>query len=458
MVVDWKKRATRIPQNPRPTAAPAASPAGPAGGNRLYTLRPARPSAPTTTIAAMNEGLLALQPYPFEKLAAVRASVRPPADRPAIDLSIGEPKHPTPPLVTAALTARLGDTARYPTTAGTPELRAAIAGWIERRFRLPAGAIDPSRQVLPVNGTREALFALAQCVIGREVERPVVLMPNPFYQIYEGAALLAGAEPWYVDCPAANGFQPDFHAVPADVWRRTRLVYLCSPGNPTGATAPPALVTALLERADRHGFVLAADECYSELYADEEAPPPGLLQIAAAAGRSDFRRCIAFHSLSKRSNVPGMRSGFVAGDADLLRDFLRYRTYHGCAMPLYVQAASIAAWNDEEHVRANRAAYRAKYDAVLEILGDALPALRPDGGFYLWPRVPGDDVEFARGLLGAENVCVLPGSFLGRAAHGANPGAGRVRLALVAPLAECAEAARRIRRHVERLCPGAGAA
>lgn len=396
----------------------------------------------------MHEALSQLAPYPFEKLDALRAGVTPAALRAPIDLSIGEPRHPTPALITDALAAHLDGIARYPTTRGGAPLRAAVAEWLQTRFALPDGSVDPDRNVLPVCGTREALFAIAQLVVDRRRPRPTVLMPNPFYQIYEGAALLAGAEPWYVDCAPDSGL-PDYDAVPEAVWARCQLAYVCSPGNPTGAVLDEAALARLMARAVRYGFVLAADECYSEIYFDEAAPPPGLLGVAAACGNSGFRQCVVFHSLSKRSNAPGLRSGFVAGDGAILADFLRYRTYQGCAMSLPVQAASRAAWRDETHVRANRTLYREKFDAVLEILAPVLPLARPAGGFYLWPQVPGDEVAFARALIERENVRVLPGSFLGRDAGRGNPGAGRVRMALVGDQDECIEAAWRIRRHLE---------
>ncbi|MCU0766177.1 MAG: succinyldiaminopimelate transaminase [Gammaproteobacteria bacterium] len=398
----------------------------------------------------MNPDLGRLQPYPFERLNALKAGVVPAVSRPHIALYIGEPKHPTPGVVAEALLEHLHGLSAYPTTKGSAALRGAAAQWLTRRFSLPPGAVDPERHVLPVNGTREALFAFAQAVVDR-ARAPAVLMPNPFYQIYEGAALLAGAEPWYVPCSAATGWVPDFDAVPDAVWRRCQLLYLCSPGNPTGAVLDLPALERLIALADRHDFVIASDECYSEIYADESAPPPGLLQAAARLGRTDWRRCVAFHSLSKRSNAPGLRSGFVAGDAAVLERFLLYRTYHGCAMPLPVQAASERAWSDEGHVVANRAAYREKFDAVLAILGDCLEVERPAAGFYLWPRTPLDDTEYARGLYARENVTVLPGSFLSRAAGGINPGADRIRIALVAPLDECTEAARRIRRYTESI-------
>ena len=392
----------------------------------------------------MNHALNQLQPYPFEKLRALLAGVTPPADKRAIALSIGEPKHKSPDFVAKALADNLDQLAVYPTTQGIPALREAIAAWCERRFGVPQGWLDAARHVLPVNGTREALFAFTQTVVQRDAGG-LVISPNPFYQIYEGAAFLAGAEPHYLPCLEDNGFNPDFDAVPADVWQRCQILFLCSPGNPTGALVPMEQLKKLIALADEHDFVIAADECYSELYFDEENPPPGLLTACAELGRSDFKRCVVFHSLSKRSNLPGLRSGFVAGDADILKAFLLYRTYHGCAMPVQTQLASIAAWQDEAHVRANRDQYRAKYDAVLEILQPVLDVQRPDGSFYLWAKTPGDDATFTRELFAREHVTVVPGSYLSREVNGENPGAGRVRMALVAPLAECIEAAERIR-------------
>ena len=398
----------------------------------------------------MNPDLDRLQPYPFEKLAALKAGVVPPADLGPIALSIGEPKHPTPDFITETLIAHLHLLSSYPTTRGLPALRQAIGEWLSRRFQLPAGGLDPERQILPLNGTREGLFALPQALVDRS-RQPLVLMPNPFYQIYEGAALLAGAEPRYLPSLAEQGYLPDFATVTADTWRRCQLLYLCSPGNPSGAVIPLATLRRLIELAEEFDFVIAADECYAELYDDEAQPPVGLLQAAARLGRGDYRRCLVFHSLSKRSNVPGLRSGFVAGDAELIERFFQYRTYHGCAMPVQHQHASLAAWRDEAHVVANRALYRAKFDAVLAILGEVLEVSRPAGGFYLWPRTPIPDPDFARGLFAASNVTVLPGSYLSRAVDGVDPGAGRVRLALVAPLDECVEAAWRIRRYLECL-------
>ncbi|WP_313281272.1 succinyldiaminopimelate transaminase [Stutzerimonas balearica] len=398
----------------------------------------------------MNDALNLLQPYPFEKLRALLAGAQPPADKRPIALSIGEPKHRSPEFVARALADNLEQLAVYPTTLGLPALREAIAGWAERRFGLAAGAVDPARQVLPVNGTREALFSFTQAVVNR-ADEGLVISPNPFYQIYEGAALLAGAQPHYLPCLAENGFNPDFDAVPTDVWQRCQILFLCSPGNPTGALVPLETLKRLIALADEHDFVIAADECYSELYFDEANPPAGLLSACAALGRRDFKRCVVFHSLSKRSNLPGLRSGFVAGDADILKAFLLYRTYHGCAMPAHVQLASAAAWNDEIHVRANRELYRAKFEAVLQILEPVLDVARPDGGFYLWPKTPIDDQRFTRELFEQEHVTVVPGSYLSREVEGLNPGADRVRMALVAPLAECIEGAERIRAFIERL-------
>lgn len=402
----------------------------------------------------MNPDLGRLQSYPFEKLAALKQGMDPPRERDPIGLHIGEPKHPTPSLITEALIAHLHRLSVYPTTRGLPELRGAIADWLGVRFRPEGGAtlaVDPERHVLPVNGTREALFAIAQAVVDRTHPAPLVLMPNPCYQIYEGAALLAGAEPQYLACRPENGFIPDFDSVDAATWDRCQLLYLCSPGNPTGAVLDLPTLTRLIELAERHDFVIASDECYGDIYQDEAAPPPGLLQAAAALGNDGFERCLVFHSLSKRSNAPGLRSGFVAGDARVISDFLAYRTYHGCAMSLPTQYASLAAWRDEAHVRENRRLYREKFAAVSEILSPVMPVETPAGGFFLWLETPIPDTDFARDLYAQENVTVLPGRFLSRAIDGYDPGASRVRIALVAPLDECVDAAKRIRTFVERL-------
>ena len=398
----------------------------------------------------MNPDLDRLQPYPFERLAALKRGLQPPPEKDPIALSVGEPKQSTPALIREALAARLDQLAVYPTTRGTDDLREAIAGWLQRRFRLPGAGPDPAHQILPVNGTREGLFAFTQSAIDRR-DAPLVLMPNPFYQIYEGAALLAGAEPRYLPCRAENGFLPDLGGIDSATWRRCQLLYLCSPGNPSGAVMERDRLAELIELAHRHDFIIAADECYAEIYLDESRPPAGLLEAAAAIGLDDFSRCIVFHSLSKRSNAPGLRSGFVAGDARLLSGFLRYRTYHGCAMPVQHQHASAVAWRDEAHVIDNRRQYREKFAAVLEVLDGVLNLPRPDAGFYLWPETPIADTDFARGLFAEEHVTVLPGRFLSRAVDGDDPGANRLRLALVAPLAECIEAARRIRRYTASL-------
>lgn len=398
----------------------------------------------------MNPDLDKLQPYPFEKLNALKAGTRPPT-RPHIALSIGEPKHATPALIAAALHEHLdAGLASYPLTKGLPALREAICDWLTDRFGLPAGSLDPEFHALPVNGTREALFAFAQAVIDRS--RPaLVVSPNPFYQIYEGAALLAGATPHFVACKAEKGYLPDFETVAPEIWQQCQLLYLCSPGNPTGAVIPQSTLQQLIRLAEQHDFVIASDECYSEIYFDEAHPPAGLLQACAAMGNTDYRRCVVFHSLSKRSNAPGLRSGFIAGDADLLAGFLRYRTYHGCAMPVQHQHASIAAWRDEAHVRDNRRRYREKFDAVLEVLDGCLEVARPDAGFYLWPRTPISDEDFARGLFEQQHLTVLPGRYLSRDIDGFNPGAGHVRMALVATQEECIEAARRIKQFVTNL-------
>ena len=397
----------------------------------------------------MNPDLARLQPYPFERIRALLDGITPPA-LPMVSLAMGEPKHPTPDFIHEAIKANLEGLANYPLTKGNLGLREAIAGWLTRRFQLPVGSVDAERHILPVNGTREALFAFAQTVVKRSADASVV-MPNPFYQIYEGAALLAGAQPVFLNCTQENGFIPDFAAVAPEVWQRCQLLYICSPGNPTGAVMPLETLQQVLRLAEQYDFIVASDECYSELYVDETQPPAGLLQAAAQMGNTAWKRCVVFHSLSKRSNAPGMRSGFVAGDADVLQQFLLFRTYHGCAMPPPFQAASTAAWNDEAHVLLNRELYRQKFTAVMEILAPVMAVEMPAAGFYLWPKTPVDDATFTRELFARAHVNVVPGSYLSREADGLNPGAGRVRLALVAPLDECIEAAGRIRRVVETL-------
>ncbi|VAX12575.1 N-succinyl-L,L-diaminopimelate aminotransferase, type 2 [hydrothermal vent metagenome] len=399
----------------------------------------------------MNPDLDKLQPYPFEKLAALKAGISPALQQAHIALSIGEPRHAAPGFVAEILANSFDRLSNYPLTRGMPELRQAIARWLQQRFKLATDSLDPERQILPVNGTREALFAFAQTAVDRTVPNPLVLMPNPFYQIYEGAALLAGAQPFFLNCSESNGLLPDFDAVDEETWSRCQLLYLCSPGNPTGAVIGIPTLQKLITLAQEYNFIIAADECYSELYFDEQTPPPGLLQAAHEAGNTDFNRCVVFHSLSKRSNLPGLRSGFVAGDAELLAQFFKYRTYHGCAMPLTHQIASAAVWADETHVRENRRLYREKFDAVLDILEPVIAVSRPDASFYLWPQTPIDDTEFARGLFSQQNVTVLPGSYLSRSTAQGNPGAGHIRIALVAKTVECVEAARRIRRYIESL-------
>ncbi|MDH4188814.1 MAG: succinyldiaminopimelate transaminase [Betaproteobacteria bacterium] len=390
----------------------------------------------------MNPRLAALQPYPFEKLRGLLAGVTPNAALRPINLSIGEPKHPTPTLVTDALTGALEGFASYPATAGTAALREAIAAWLLRRYAL--ASIDPMTQILPVNGSREALFAFAQTVVDATRSAARVACPNPFYQIYEGAALLAGAAPLYLNATHENDYRIDYGALPDSTWKDVQLVYTSSPANPSGSVMTLDDWRRLFELSDRHGFVVASDECYSELYFDEARPPLGALQAAQRLGRSGYPRLVVFSSLSKRSNVPGMRSGFVAGDATLLKSFLLYRTYHGSAMSLPVQQASIAAWRDEAHVVENRRLYAAKFAAVLPLIGEPLSAYMPEGGFYLWVRTPIDDSDFARRLQREYNVLVLPGSYLAREAHGRNPGRNYVRVALVASREECLEAALRI--------------
>lgn len=396
----------------------------------------------------MNPDLKQLQPYPFEKLARLKQGITPPAHLSHIALSIGEPKHAAPDFVAQALINELHHLSTYPSTAGLPQLRQAMAAWATRRFQLTPGTLTADQHILPVGGTREALFSFVQAVIDRN-RSPLVLVPNPFYQIYEGAALLAGAEPYFLACDPGNRYLPDFEAVPEEIWQRCQLLFICSPGNPTGAVIPRETLTRLIELADRYDFVIASDECYSEIYPDEQNPPPGLLQVCAELGREDYARCVVFHSLSKRSNLPGLRSGFVAGDARILGQFLKYRTYHGCALPIQVQIASIAAWEDETHVMENRNLYRAKFEAVLPLLKPVLEVSAPDAGFYLWPRTPMADDLFARELFATQNVTVLPGQFLSREVKGHHPGNGHCRLALVAPLEECIEAAERIRSFIK---------
>ena len=395
----------------------------------------------------MNPVLQRLQPYPFERLKQLFSTVSPSAKYPPISLGIGEPRHATPQLVLDALAASTEALSSYPATAGLPALRQSCANWVQRRYGL---ALNPDNQILPINGSREALFAFAQTVVDGSKTGATVVCPNPFYQIYEGAALLAGAKAFYAPSDPALNFNVDWGKVPDEVWKNTQLLFACSPGNPTGSVMPLEDWKTLFELSDRYGFVIASDECYSEIYFREE-PPLGGLEASYKLGRTDYKNLVAFTSLSKRSNVPGMRSGFVSGDANLLKQFLLYRTYHGSAMSGMVQAASIAAWDDEAHVVANRDMYRQKFAAVTPLLAKVLDVKLPDAGFYLWAAVPGgDDQAFARDLLAQYNVTVLPGSFLARESQGFNPGAGRIRMALVAETQECMQAAQRIVEFVQR--------
>lgn len=398
----------------------------------------------------MHNKLHALQPYPFQKLANLFSDIELSPTLEHIPLSIGEPRHKPPSFVLDTLKTNLDSIIQYPLTKGSVELREAITRWVDHRFH---AKISSDQQVIPVNGTREALFAFSQCIVNSN-NNPVVIMPNPFYQIYEGAAILSGAEAYFANTTADNGFLPDLDTIPESIWKKCQLFYACSPGNPTGAVFPQSLWLRLIEYADKYNFTIAADECYSEVYMDEDNPPTGLLQTCVQAGRDDFSRCVVFHSLSKRSNLPGLRSGFVAGDAHILRQFLLYRTYHGCAMSLPTQIASAAAWNDESHVIQNRNLYREKYAAVMPILSPWMKVKQPEASFYLWPEIPGGDEEsFSRGLFQQQSISVLPGSYLSRNTDNGNPGTAHVRIALVANIEKCIEAAERIARFCGQL-PG----
>jgi N-succinyldiaminopimelate aminotransferase len=397
----------------------------------------------------LNPNLDRLQPYPFQKLNKLFKETAPNGAFAPISLHIGEPKHATPDFIRKALSDNLAGMAHYPTTLGARSLRASIAAWLSRRYGVPS--MDPDAQIMPANGSREALFSLAQAVIDSSLSHAAVVCPNPFYQIYEGAALLAGATPYFLNALPENNFVLDYAQLPNDIWSRTQLMYVCSPGNPTGSVMSMDEWRQLFELSDRYGFIVAADECYSEIYFDEAARPLGALEAAHRLGRNGFPRLIVFGSLSKRSNVPGMRSGFAAGDAAILEKFLLYRTYHGSAMNPAVQSASEAAWNDELHVVENRRLYREKFAAITELLAGALQVSMPDAAFYLWIKTPVSDIEFTRQLYRDYNVTVLPGSYLARYAHGINPGENFIRVALVAPLAECVEAAERIKMLVTHL-------
>ena len=397
----------------------------------------------------MNPLLNRLHAYPFERLARLKSGVRAPSGLTPIDMWIGEPRHEPPVNVLATLRDNLHRLGTYPATAGLPELRSACARWLEKRYRLPAQSVDAATMVLPVNGTREALFSFVQAAVDAK-DDPLVVMPNPFYQIYEGAALLAGANAHFLDTAAANDYTPDLDAVPESVWRRCQVLFLCSPGNPTGKVLSLDFLQYALELAERHDFVVAADECYAEIYLDERSPPPGLLEASLAAGHGGFERCVVFHSLSKRSSVPGLRSGFVAGDPASVSRFLLYRTYHGSAMAVPTQLASVTAWQDEEYAVRNRRLYREKFEKVLPMLAPCFDIPTPDGAFYLWANVGGDDERFVRDLYGSQAVTVLPGTYLAREGGDGNPGAGRVRISLVPPVEQCVEAAGRIREFVQR--------
>lgn len=408
------------------------------------------PLTPITKAIMTHQHLDKLHPYPFEKLAKIKAGLTPDPTLPHIPLSIGEPKHAPPEFVLQVIKDNLDKVSQYPTTKGLPELREAMAQWVTERFKLTVGSINSEQHILPVNGTREAIFAFTQAVIDQQ-QQPLVISPNPFYQIYEGASLLSGAELKLLNCLEENHYLPDFNEVTEAEWQRCQLLFLCSPGNPTGELISREQYQQLIELADRYDFIIASDECYSELYQDENNPPIGLLQACAEMGRDDYARCIVFHSLSKRSNLPGLRSGFIAGDKSLIQQFLLYRTYHGCAMPTPSQLASIAAWQDESHVQENRKQYREKYRLFAEILDPVWKIQQPPASFYLWAKTPINDVEFATRLFAEQHITVLPGSFLGRTVNGINPGDNHVRMALVAPVEECKVAAQQLRSFIETL-------
>jgi len=397
----------------------------------------------------MNPDLQKLQPYPFEKLNALKSGCTPTVEG-HIALSIGEPKHDAPQLVLDAITQNLGQINRYPLTKGSTELRTAIGNWLTRRFKLNETALNTEQHILPVNGTREALFSFAQCVISHN-DDSLILMPNPFYQIYEGAAFLSGATPYFYNTVKENNYLPDFNAIEADIWQRCKIIYICTPSNPTGSTLNKEQLSELLHLSKQYNFIIASDECYSEIYFDEQNPPVGLLEAAEAVGNYDFKNCMVFHSLSKRSNLPGMRSGFVAGDSDLIKAYLKYRTYHGSAMPPVHQVASIEAWNDEAHVKKNRKLYLEKFNAVIDILSPVISIKKPDAGFYVWLNTPICDEKFAKELFDQQNVTVLPGSYLSRENETINPGQNHIRMALVAPLDECITAANRIKQYIQTL-------
>jgi len=400
----------------------------------------------------MNPDLNRLHPYPFEKLAQLKAGITPNAELKHIALSIGEPKHAPPAFVLEELVNMLPKIANYPLTKGMPELRQSIANWLSRRFALPAESLNIEKNILPVNGTREALFAFAQAMIQRNdspLAKPLVLMPNPFYQIYEGAAILAGAEPHFYNTTADSNYLPNFESIDDSTWQNCQLIYICSPSNPSGAVMSKSQMQWLINKAEKFDFIIAADECYSEIYFDDAQPPCGLLEAAAEMGNTNYKRCVVFHSLSKRSNLPGLRSGFVAGDANIMKAFLKYRTYHGCAMSGHHQYASIRAWDDEQHVIDSREIYRKKFNTVLKILSPVMNVKLPDAGFYLWPQLDMPDTDFAQQLFTEQNITVLPGRYLSRNTNNINPGENHIRMALVATLEETTEAAHRIKHFLE---------
>jgi N-succinyldiaminopimelate aminotransferase len=398
----------------------------------------------------MNPNLDLLHAYPFEKLNKLKQGITPPQDKTHIALSIGEPKHETPVFIHEELSRNIAEMGKYPTTKGIPELRLAIADWISQRFNIATSDIAAETQVIPVSGTREALFSFAQAVVNPSKPDAIVIMPNPFYQIYEGAAILAGAEPYFLNTTEASDYL-HFDAVPDEIWQHCQLIFICSPGNPTGAVISEQEQQKLIKLAEKHDFIIASDECYTEIYDDENTPPQGLLETAYNMGNTAFKHCVMFQSLSKRSNAPGLRSGFVAGDAEILKKYFQYRTYQGCALPLPTQHASIAAWRDEEHVKANRVLYRQKFAAFIDILKDVCTINKPPASFYVWLKTSIADADFARRLFEQENITVLPGSYLSRDANGINPGKNHVRIALVAPVDECTEAANRIKNFINTL-------
>ena len=399
----------------------------------------------------MNPNLDLVHPYPFEKLNQLKQGITPPQDKTHIALSIGEPKHQTPVFIHEELNRNIAEMGKYPTTKGIPELRLAIADWISHRFNIATSDICAETQVIPVSGTREALFSFAQAVVNSSKPDAIVIMPNPFYQIYEGAAILAGAEPYFLNTTEASDYLPDFDSVPDEIWQRCQLIFICSPGNPTGAVISEQEQQKLIKLAEKHDFIIASDECYTEIYDDENTPPQGLLETAYNMGNTAFKHCVMFQSLSKRSNAPGLRSGFVAGDAEILKKYFQYRTYQGCALPLPTQHASIAAWRDEEHVKANRVLYRQKFTAFIDILKEVCTINKPPASFYIWLKTSIADADFAQQLFKQENITVLPGSFLSRDANDINPGKNHVRIALVAPIEECIEAANRIKNFINTL-------